>query len=207
MDIVYGSFNDFEITFLPIKTAEYYAKLHTAHQNGITFAELCDQLPEFFDLIMDYKCNYFYQFGLPSCEGISCQKFYLKLFKKLYDEFGSSNRIGMVKVDREFKSLIDFSDYYQNELDLEERLPLSADKFNEESVPFETLMEIINYEPRMDWAPEDIYNKLGFEYESIHDGDFTVFLKENESEILQAFKDAGYNCIRNEKLIAQAFGQ
>lgn len=206
-DIVYGSFNDFEITFLPAQTAQYYAKLHAAHDDGITFAELYNQMPDFFYLIMDHRCYYLYEFSLPSCEGVSCQTFYINLFKKLYREFGTSNWIGSVEVNREFESFIEFTDFYQNELDFDERLPLSNDKFNEENVPSETLMEIINYEPRMNWAPDEILSKLGHHYESILDGEFTVFLKENEADVLQAFMDSGYNCIHNEKLIAQAFGQ
>jgi hypothetical protein len=59
----------------------------------------------------------------------------------------------------------------------------------------------------MNWVPNEILGKLGYHYDSIHDGDFTVFLKEKEAEVIQAFKDAGYNCIHNEELVAQAYGQ
>ena len=68
-------------------------------------------------------------------------------------------------------------------------------------------MEIINFEPRMDWVPYEIIDKLGYDYESIHDGSFSVFLLDNKVEVLQTFKEAGYSCIHDEKLIAQAYGQ
>ena len=115
--IVYGSFNDFEITLLPVQTAKYYGSLHTAHKDGITFAELYEQLIEFFNLIMEHRCYYLYGFYPPSYEGMSCKEYYIYLFRQLYDEFGNgSGWIGSVEIDHEFGSLIDFTNFYQREI-------------------------------------------------------------------------------------------
>jgi hypothetical protein len=68
-DVVYGSFNDFETIFLPSETARHYARLHDAHLYGITFVQLYDQLPKFFNSIIDYYCYTLYGMNPPSCEG------------------------------------------------------------------------------------------------------------------------------------------
>lgn len=206
--LVYGSFNDFDTRFLPIDTAKYYAKLHSAHSAGISFEELYEQLPEFFETIMEYLCYTQYGFSIPSLKKESCQEFYINLFKLLYAELGNDpGWIGLSEVERPLRSLVDFTNYYQNELAFNERLPLANDRFSRENVDFYDLLEILNFGPRMDWAPDVILKKLGHNYNSLHDGPFTAFLIESQAEVCQAFENMGYTCVRDEKLIAQAYGQ
>jgi hypothetical protein len=194
--IVYGSHCGEVTFFIPISVAQHYANLHVAHNKGISFAELFDKLPDFFYLIIGYRYYYFHGHGdyISPIEGLSCEEFYSNLLKELYHD-----------VDHECDSFDEFCDFYQK-LPIEERLPLSNDRFNETSIPSDLLIDIIDYKTLIHWVPDDIFTKFARTELSIHYEDITDFREEDEEEIVKAFERAGYRCVHNVKLIAQVHG-
>ena len=207
--VVYGTFNDFEICFLKIEDAQRYANFHNAHNSGITFEKLFDSQRDFFIKIIDYYCYFHYGFYTSTCENkFSCGQFYSDLFKRLYSEFKCDQKqIGMHNINVRIDSFIEFTDYYQKRIPFEDRVPVAKDNFCHNTIDFFMLMEIINFEPRMEWVPETILQRVGYKYESVLDGSFTCFLIEREAEVLSAFQEYGFKCERNDKLIAQAYGE
>ena len=204
--IIYGSTGDDSILFFPISTARYFAKIHSAHRKGITFAELFDQIPDVFETVMENRYDYVYGGSGSVFRSPTCTDYCTDLLKGLYDEYGcGAEEIGDIKIDREFRSFEDFCDFYQK-LPLESRLPLCNDRFDENSMPFDILIELIGYGPRIDWAPKDILKKFGHTEWSHWDGEVTIFNREDEEDLVKAFEKAGYKCVRDEKLFAQVYG-
>ncbi|GAB4154395.1 MAG: hypothetical protein Kow00107_04510 [Planctomycetota bacterium] len=206
--IVYGSFNDIEVIFLPEKTARRYADFHQAHREGVTFEWLFNNFHEFFIDILEFYSDYHYQLSLSEFIDHSCDVFYMKLFKALYQQFKENNgRIGEHKVNRPIKSFLSFQDYYQNEIDFHERVPVPGDKFDYENIDGYDLRYIIGFGPGVSWAPKSILEKFSCSYESIHDGTFTIFPPERKEEIRDAFVALGFECEPDYDLISRAYGE
>jgi DNA-binding response OmpR family regulator len=206
-EVVYGSYNDYEIIFLPVATARHYAKLHSYHRDGVTFEKLFYEFPEVFHLIMGYFCAYYHEVELPPSAESSCEAYYIRLLKQLYEELVDRGEwIGPNGTYRRINSFVEFTDFYRSKLAPGERLPLSDDLFSTENFDYHTLMELMNFEPRIDWAPERILTELGFWDGSPMHGDVTWFMSENQEKIVEAFEDSGFICSRNDKLIANAYG-
>ena len=108
--------------------------------------------------------------------------------------------------DKEF-SKNGFKDFYENDLvELDERLPLKDEIFNEESLDHYSLMEILSFAPRMNWVPDAIGSKYGKVMETMRDGNIFRFSPEDEEKIVTAFESLGYQCVKDEEMIRKAYG-
>ena len=211
--VVYGQLNDIELMFIRLADAKYYSSIHTAHNEGISYGELCKRHPGLFEDVMEYY-NRIHDFSV-SLPNANCDRYFEELETAFFEGYGRDP--DMIERAEDFYEIVSdedgdkefsengFKDFYENELvELDERLPLKDEIF---SLDHHSLFyEILNSEPRMNWVPDAIGSKYGKVMETMRDGNIFRFSPEDEEKIVTAFESLGYQCVKDEEMIRRAYG-
>lgn len=194
--IVYGSFNDMYVNFLKKDVAEYYAEIWRSHKEGITFGELQIRYPWLLNIILESGMWFSDVSDLPDAENHDCDSY----FDLLFERFCEDDLIDDADIS-------DFRRIYENEYERSERLPIISDMFNEDFIIDSDLLEILNYEPKMTWVPQEIINRFGKGGYSMFGDELLDFEIGDTEAIVEAFEQIGYRCVQHELLVAKAYGQ
>ena len=142
--------------------------------------------------------------SVPDAEEHDCDEY----FDLLFEEFIKADLF--IEADFDEYRELDISDFrriYENEYDRSERFPIKSDMFNEDYIYGFDLLEMLNYEPSMNWVPSEIREKCGEIHNTVLDGEVLHFDIANTDKIALAFEAMGYKCVRDELLVAKAYGQ
>jgi len=59
----------------------------------------------------------------------------------------------------------------------------------------------------MNWVPSEIRKKWGEIHMTVLDGEVLHFDIENTEKVVEAFEAMGFECVRDDLLVAKAYGQ
>lgn len=203
--VVYGSFNDYYVVFLEKGDAEYHAEIHRCHKEGITFGELHKRFPWLLDHVLTgfhhYKCPIIVsEYSLPNADEHDCDTYFDFLFELFCEEDGLNEKPQELDISG-------FKQYYENEMKINERFPVKNDVFNESYIDGSDFLDLLGYAPSMDWVPSEIREKYGEIHITVHDGEVLHFDISNTEKIVEAFEAMGFECVRDDLLVAKAYGQ
>jgi hypothetical protein len=188
-ELVYGvitrgslGFDEAELVFIPQERAQELAIIHRALGSAPTWGELRDRLPpSAYDELLSVS-------GAAERPG----------FDEFYTEERES-RPSLTRDDavREYKAL-----------STEERRPEPEDAFAAGDIgaicegdwPGWTNQEMLG------WVPGEIQERYGIFGDSRLNGDFLSFRAKDERELVAAFEQQGYACIRDDDLVRLASG-
>lgn len=203
--VVYGSFNELYVVFLEKSIAEYYSEIHRCYKEGITFGELHKSYPWLLNLIMNERTLFLgLIIDLPDAEKHKCDEYFYLLFDRFYNsDLGQDLFVD----NNSMMSMNSLRQIYESELDPHDRLPLKDEVLNEEYLGGLDLLAIMNYEPGMEWVPSEIKNRFGKLESTVLDAIVFNFEIPDTENIVKAFEELGYICVRDDLLIPKAYGQ
>jgi len=193
--VVYGSFNDVYTVFLEKGVAEYYAEIHRCHKEGITFGKLHKRYPWLLNFIVEWMRGFIDLSDLPDAEEHDCDSYFDLLFEQFFEADSLNKKLWGLDI-------YGFRRFYEDEYERFERLPIKSDIFNENY----NLLEILDYQPKMTWAPEEIINRFGETGYSFLGDKILDFNIEDTEAIAEAFEQIGFKCVQDDLLVAKAYG-
>ena len=203
--LVYGVNIHDELTFIDTESANLHFGIHRAFRTTLTFRDFFMKYPKSFSLVME-ELAYYMDIDkiVPSCPDHTPDEYFESVFEAVYKACRNGE---FLEIDAEdFDSKSEIREFYENDLSIGERMPLKYEKFCDETVDFFWLIDLIGNLGNMTWVPDDIIKKYGDINPSMLDGPIAKLYPKYEKEIVSAFEDYGYTCIRDDDLVNEACG-
>jgi hypothetical protein len=205
--LVYGDLNE-NLVFIEMEPALTNAKIHDALQKEMSFWEFWNTYPNSCKQVIERLCDIreLYQIEFPSETKLNPEELFSLFFNSWYENSAYEWEEEAKKdFNLDLKNRTQAELFYRDHLYESDRLPLPDETFC--ILEEESFYDWLWFPHRMtDWVPSEIESKFGDVIYGMVCGDYLQLDIAKEKEIVDEFNRLGYNCIRDDHLIAKAAG-